>query len=444
MFTRVLLNITKHKVLNILLVFLLILSFAGITLSSVFAYKTNGFLNKIYDEEDVVLLSSEALDSDGYSFGYSMDAAKFDVYVDIYEKIRSEYKDLDVKLDFNLDNLSAKQLPSSEEEVDGGYFYKSVYFVHSLSEFGEMYNVDNDFDKNKIYITPDVAEEYGVKVGDVIDFETSEGFAFMDFGDSGDVEGTSVGQLEIGGILEPTEQWKREMGGSEYADLMAYIPVDALLTLDTSTMTTYYSKIIISGDDSQMKKVYDDVKNQANDMHVYYSKNIEDKDLEFFVKIKNFFIITLITAIVIFALSMVSLNNNIMERRNSEFRLYNVFGVGTGELLVQLILEKLSLIIFSLIIAVPLFLKLVLVGTNIVDNIVEYSLRSEMLLVNLLYSTERYELVNTLSNGTTGIKVNNFLIIMFGLVIMLIITVIIVLIQLILNRNSIVNQRRGV
>ncbi len=444
MFTRVLLNITKHKVLNILLVFLLILSFAGITLSSVFAYKTSEFLNTIYDEDDMVLISTDSLEDNGYLYGFDLPDVGFDVYADMYEKFKADYQDLDVEFDFYIQNITAKQFPEYEVEYEDGYYYQSVYYVNNIEDLEDLYTVESGYDKNKIYISQDVADDYDVKVGDVIDFETTDVFAFIDFGESSTSENTSVGQLEIGGILEPTERTKREMQGSEYSDYIAFFPQEALVSLDTTTMVPSYASITISGDDDKVEKVYDDVKNQSNEIHVYYSKNIEDKDLEFFVKIKNFFIITLITSIVIFALSMVSLNNNIMERRNSEFRLYNVFGVGTGEMLVQLILEKLSLIIFSLIIAVPLFLKLVLIGSNIVDNIVEYSLRSEMLLVNLLYSSGKYELVDTLSNGTSAIKVNNFLIIMFGIIIMVIITVIILLIQLILNRNNIINQRRGV
>lgn len=433
MFTRVFLNITKHKILNILLIFLLIISFVGITFSSVYVYKTTSFLNEVYDSEDYIILSSEDYqNTDSYNIGLDV---KLSGYVEIYEKYLLDNNKYDTKVDM---------MAYTMEFTNFSDFYqryadetKILNYIYNEEQAMQYFDLEEGYDTSKVYISEDLAKEYGYSVGDKLELGTITGVDL-----AGDTIYSILGEFEIGEIYE-SKDIDKESGDDSYEESIIYIPFDCMLDVDVSQVAASGITMSITGSDEDIAKLYEDVKDYSNDVNVYYSSTYEDKDLEFFKDIRNFFVIILIATIGVFTLSMLSLNNNIMERRNDEFRLYNVFGVTSKDISIQLVVEKVILFIIALVFAIPMFINLLRVGNNIVDNLVQYSLNNDMILGKLIEATGNLDLFDKINNGISAVEVNRFLIVIFGITVMLIIIIIITLVQFILRRNNIVNQRRG-
>ncbi len=438
MFTRVLLNITKHKVLNVLLVFLFILSFVGMAFSSVFVYKTSSYLDTVEESSDFIYIGSNEVLT-GNNYDYSFSNVDMDVYNDIYNNVLKEKSDIDLTVAAAPMNMVIEEFDSTdftgnnEDYVHIEYNYEYISYEYELAE---------GYDKNKVYVLESVLEKYGLNVGDELTYSAMGDINFSE--GNQEVDYDEVTKIEIGGILEPNSELKEQMELEEFEEQMiVYFPGEIIYKLNDSRIMLYDTTFIVKGEDAVIKDLFEEVKDYSNDAYIYYSKDVEASDFEFFIKIRNFFVIIFVSTIVVFAFAMLSLNNNIMERRSDEFRLYNVFGLGSPAILSQLIIEKLILYFMSLIISIPLFLYVLRVGNNIVDKLVSYSIANEMLYLNLLSMSGNMESIDHIYNGISAVDVNRLIVILLVLFIMICIIGVVVSIQFMIKRNSIVNQRRG-
>lgn len=428
MITRILLNITKHKVLNILLIFLLILSFVGITFSSVFVYKTSKFLNEIESAEDFIVISSREFSKTDTE---AIEKLETKVYFDLYKSVESNDK-VKTKLELFPFNLEIKEFQLTPEESESVEFTDYVSVTYYETEAENILELEDNYDTSKVYISEKVADKYGYGVGDKLNL-----IGFSNIGsitDASSIDYFPVKEVEIGGINQIYEN---------APEMIVYVPSNILINTEPENIHLGLAKIVITGTEEEISKVYEEVKEYSNSTYIYYSKDLESKELEFFVKIRNFFFIICISTLIVFAFSMLSLNNNIMERRTEEFRLYNVFGLEPKVIGLQLILEKVALLIMSLVISIPLFLFLLRVGNSVVDKLVEYTVSNEMILAKIMNETGSEEVLDTIYNGISSIEVSKILIIIFGIIAMFIIITIITIVQFAFRRSSIVNQRRG-
>lgn len=430
MYLRIFLNITKHKVLNLLLIFLFILSFVGITFSSVFVYKTSKFLNEIYKGDSFTVVSSSSFEETSYSY------AELDInmYKEIYETGKSN-KNLDVNIVVSPMNIEIKEFSSMFEQ---NFAYVEIINDENYAK-SAVFEEGVEFENDKAYLQTSLAQKYNVNVGDNL---TIISYDFNSPTAEGGYEAEDVTTIEVGGIYEKNPD--SQFGSSTEELYMMYIPSEFILNIENQEKITYGDAVINAvGSKSDIDKYTDEIKDYSNDVNIYDSTTYREKDLNFFKKTRNFFIAVLLTSMIVFAISFMSLNNNVMDRRNDEFRLYNVFGLSSKDILLQINLEKVVLFILSLIIAIPLFLRVLILGNNIVDNLVKYSIENDTLLFSLIERTGQDELSEFLYGGISMIEVSKLLVIALGIVIMMAIVILITTVQFIIDRERIVNQRRG-
>ncbi len=426
MFTRVFLNITKHKLLNALLVLLFIISFLFISFSTVFVYKTSKFIDEVSaGDEFIVYMSDDYLSEE-------IDRVNvFDYDIETYYNLSEEIDNYDVKARWGISvaNLTV-------EGLDMDYTEEPEYYAAVLTDPGYISDYDGGANENedKVIVTTTLANDLGISEGDTIVVEA------MDFS-SEDFTSTEIPTVEIGEVVvDIIEDGDSESG---YMDEYIYIPAEQILEFKSPILEIGSAEISVTGSEEEIDKLYESTKGYSNELAMYNSKIQREKDLEFFFKIKNFFIVTLILSVVVFVVSFLSLNNNIMDRRKEELRLYNVFGVSSKSILLQLIIEKLVLLVISLIISIALLWKVLNVGSVVVDNLVTYTLMTDMVYASLIYLVGYQDIAEMLYNGVSEIDISIVLVTLFSLGILVLSIISVTIVKFGFEVKSLVNQRRG-
>ncbi len=466
MIKRIIYSITKHKILNTLLVVFMILSFVGITFSSYYMMKTTKFLGEFDDSRNSIIYTDyPVFDEESYDWDEAFEPDS-NIFFDLYKKANENEK-LDATLNLNVFNLQFKETVSDKmyNGYSDEYSYTYLDITTSRKYLDLEYDLPKDLDTTKIHISEVMAIDRGLQVGDkltlgYIDYDNMYQNMTYEEPSTEDYLVEMI-EVEIGSIFKvrdlselgigDDEEYEGEEGfEGEYEGEMVdtvshtvYIPIEIIIDTDNQNIETYGGELIVSGEKEAVKDFFYDSNNNSNSISMYLTDDIINSELEFFQTMNNFFIIILILSIAIFIVSFSSLNNNILEKRKEELQLYSVFGIKMKNIRTQLIVERVTLYAMSLIIAIPLILYTLRIATNIINTLVEYTLYESYNLYNLLTMLGKFEEITLIDSGISAVSVSLLLVILISIVVMLVIIIVVTIISFAINKKNILNQRRG-
>ncbi|MFV0498564.1 MAG: hypothetical protein ACK5NF_00795 [Bacilli bacterium] len=435
MLYRIYLNLIKQRVLNSLLIIFMILSFVGTALSTNYMFRINKFKQDVDDLQDIVYTSSDEL------FIGDTSSASLESYFDTYEK---EVKELSTLLEDEkiketeatiYTNLIVEELDESDKITDeemesGAYAHVEVGFNNYTTDL-----IEEEIDTSKIYVSKSLLDYYKVDVGDNVNLATQD-YAL----DGMNIHNKKLSEVEIGGVINDEEDYE---ANEEEVYGTIFVPLELMLSLDSNEYAVNYFTYTFTADGEDINSIYDNVKSKIENGFIYNSNTEKADYLREYNDISKFFTVLLISSISLFVLSFWMLNNNIIDKRNQEFRLHTVFGDTFKRLQVQLILEKTILLLFSLILSVPMYLYYQKATYNIITNLINYTIGEgtifQFMYQDVIRSDSSLEL---LYNGMSGIDVNNAVIILLVTVVIAIIICAISLVQLRINRKKITELGR--
>ncbi len=455
MFKRIIYSVTKHRLLNLLFIVFMIMSFVGIGVSNYYVMKTNKYMNEVYEYENYITYEDYDILGDSYEIVDFDDDAK--VYEDMFDisNLALE-RGLDSRKSVYAGGLDFVEIQASDMyKIDFESMDELSYNI-TIDEmfFLDFYTLPEDYDRTKIYVDEIFAFDNDLEVGDVLTLASLDEDAYYDqmyMSSDSDVEYsdylTEIQEVEIGAILAPDEDKVNlifdEYG--EYTDFrMVYIPIELASSQGIDKLNIYGISVVVTGNEKDIEQFYYDTSEYSNSIYVYYGKNVLDKEMEFFKTMNKFFIAILVLSIVLFTVSFASLNNNIFEKRKDELQLYSVFGIEIKYIGVQMVIERLVIFVISLGIAIPALLYFLRVSKNVVNTLVEYTLTETYnLLVWLSLVGASIETQITVEGGLAKIELNMLIVIGLPILIMLAIAILVSVIQFNINKKIIVNQRRG-
>lgn len=446
MLYRILLYLRKLKVLNILLVLFVAVSFVGVALSLA-QLKQNYDANKKYDEIDSFFTISpyDVYDMTGGDSENVVEVEK-EIY-DLIIKYKSDERVDSMKYRFSTNLTTEEFAEAMSAENSFSYFD----FTSSIDDLRFDYEIPDDFDSTKFYITEEMQTEFGWQVGDQVNLSArvSESFSSTGVFTS---EREQVGTAVVHGILKKNtnELGSTSVGGPdgvEYLYAVAYLPIEVVETITSDKMKVSNTTISMGVDEKYATDIKDEL--SSSNAIIYYSKDVLEKDLEFFRDISKFFIYLLVISIVMLISTFVALNNNVLDRRRQELQLYNIFGQSFNSVKIQFLIEKVILVAIALIFAVPGALWAFRKTTNIINTIIEYSFNTELKITRLIFESPYLDFQSekgffSLYTEYVSIQVNKPLIIITTLLIVLIIILLISFLQISVQKLRIVEQRRDV
>ncbi len=442
MIYRIFISLIKLKVLNLLLLIFMVVSFLGVAISSSQVYKGIELDKEIEEFPDFIYITGENLEvEESFTF-----VDNTELYREIVASV-FEYSD-----DARINDLTYSVESSITIEGVSNYSFdeeQTEYFSVSHSKTNLEYTLEfpDEYDETKIYIDSFTSESKDLAVGDSIDLIT-ETFEFSGFDDL-DVSTTVLKTVEIGGILDYTEEEKefRQQESNEevsYDFGYIYVPLGAIADVDVNEYELNYATLTVVPNSESFDEVVAELKNNFNEDYIHSSKLALKEDLDFYSSINQFFIYMFIISIILFIVTFISLNNNINERRMQEFQLYNIFGSDFSKIQLQILIEKMILFMMSLVFAIPAYLFVLRKINNILEIMVYYTLDKESLYETLVMQSGVFELDgdSSIYNIYSAIEVDRLMVIILTMLLLIVILVAITGIQLRIRKSSIKEQRR--
>lgn len=455
MIYRILLYLRKLKILNILLVLFISVSIVGISISAFNLYKNSKAIDEFNKIDNFTIVSNNDYSSDSVYFNSDSN--------EIFETFKKVYNDsrvTDIKYSF-FSSINAKEFGfeyfKEEEEI-------YTFITHDISEFKQYMNLEDSYelDENKVYISSEIFEYYNLKSGDVLTLSTidySSVFSVDEEPDYIDLVTVTIDDV-IESEFEDEDTSKEQSyvvegkGGDDswtepiYAPY--YIPISVILELDSSTYDLYDMEFTFTASDKDLQDITSEI--ESDNYYVYNSKNVLQEELEFFNDMTLFFLYLLVVSVVLLVVTFVALNNNVNERRRQEIQLYNIFGQSFKSVRVQLVIEKLVLLVISLVFAIPAALFAFRKTTNIINTIVEYSFNFDSKISQLLsmytYMFGKYSELNADVNNVdfyyiyTSLDISKGTVIAISIIFTTLTLCLITFVQATLNKKRFVEQRR--
>ncbi len=443
MLYRILLYVRKLKILNILLVIFISISITTISFSLSQIYKNYQAKQEYEQIENFVHVTTTPVKT-GREWeedrgGYNLEANESNKKIfDMIGQMQDDSRVTAMTYDMYAD-VAIKEFTEDFDAQFEDYFYTSVETNQIYLDY--EYNIPEDFDSTKVYVSQSVVDRYGYSIGDTI---TIASIVYVDSYDEfiPEISFNDLKTVQIHGILESKPFEGGEKGYSsdrpEYG--MVYVPYEELRDIDD--LYIYYATISFTGAESDLDAMVKEI--ASDDYYVYYTKDLLDEDLSFFNDINKFFVFIIGISSIVLVFTFIALNNNIIERRRQELQLYNIFGLPYKNVSIQLILEKLLLVATSLIFAIPASLLVFRKSTAIINTIVEYSFQMDSKLGSILYysPSSTSEEFFDFYYKYTQVEVSKWLIICITIVAVTLTIVLITYIQSIFQKNRIVEQRR--
>ncbi len=443
MFYRILLYIRKLKLLNTLFIIFITLAITIISLSISQIYRSYKSTKEFDSIEHSIKVTNTKIltteEEEDYRYDINEDVAKtvFDLAYDLSNDSRVD----NLSTNFGV-NMSIKELDSLSLDI---YETNFVFPTVNVSELVYEYEITEDFDDTKVYIDREASEWSGINIGDTITIGSYEDGEFS-FDESYSLTFVEYKTVEVYGILEKIQLDEELESGTGDEDYFinnygaVYIPYAELY--DIEELTVYFSEIDISASESNLDDIYEEL--ESGEYYTYYTKKVQEEDLKFFNTIQEFFIYLIIISFIVLILAFTALNKNVFERRRQEIQLYNIFGLSFKSLNIQLLFEKLVLIAIALIFAIPSSLFVFRKSLTIINSLVKYSFEMETKLQYLLYvpiDGEEHSFFDYYYIYSK-VDVNKWLFVIIAIIIVTVVVLLITCIQLNLQKNRFVEQRR--